>query len=197
MTSTSSELRADVTDWLQRSDLAAAIPTFIDFATARFSDELRTPEMETIASTTVTGDWTALPDDFRAIRLIEAGDKVLEYRTPWQVQRMVQRSATPPAAVYTIQDMQFRIYPSIAGTAADLTYYAALTPLVSAGDSNWLLLKRPDVYLQGALFYAWQYLHDEARMQLAGAFVDKYIAETNRSARKIMIGSAPLAVRAG
>lgn len=193
---TFSELQAEVASWLQRSDLSAMIPVFIEYATARFSDELRTPEMETIASTTIAGIWTELPEDFRAIRLLEAGDKVLEYRTPWQIQRMVERSETPAVPYYTIQDMQFRIYPSSVGDVASLTYYASLTALVSSGDTNWLLTKRPDVYLQAALFYAWQYLHDEGRMKLCAAFVDKYIAETNRSARKIMIGSAPLAVRA-
>jgi hypothetical protein len=194
--STYSDLRGAVADFMQRTDLTAAIPTFVELATGRFSDELRTPEMEEIAQTTITGAWTALPSDFRAVRLVEADDAVLEYRTPWQVQRLIDASNNPIPPVYTIQDLSLRIHPAPTGSVVKLTYYAALDALVNSGDANWLLTKRPDVYLQASLFYGWQYVNDMQRMAAALAYVDKYIAEANRSARRIMIGSAPLAVRA-
>lgn len=189
-------LQAAVIDFLQRSDLASKVPTFIELATARFSDELRTPEMETLASTTLTGEWTALPDDFRAIRLLEADGAVLEYRTPWQLQRLIQNKIRPTTAVYAIQDMQFRVYPFPTSSAVELTYYAALDALVNASDTNWLLTKRPDVYLYASLAQARVFLHDDQRVIAAQAFTDKYIAEANRAARHIAVGSAPLAIRA-
>jgi hypothetical protein len=193
---TKATLRTAVADYLQRGDLNVHIDTFIELATARFSDELRTPEMETVVTTTLTGEWTALPTDFRAMRLLEAGGQILEYRTAWQVQRMVQNAARPHVPFFTIQDMQFRVYPFPTSSTVELTYYAALPALTLNIDNNWLLVKRPDVYLHAALAQARLFLHDDERIAMAAAFTDKYIAEANRAARHIAIGAAPLAVRA-
>jgi hypothetical protein len=190
-----STLRTAVRDFLQRSDLAAHIDDFIELATARFSDELRTPEMETLSTTTLTGEWTALPIDFRAIRLLESGGEILEYRTAWQLQRMIQNAARPHAPVFSIQDMMFRVYPFPSSSTVELTYYAALPALSTPTSTNWLLLKRPDVYLHAALAQARLFLHDDERIAMAAAFTDKYIAEANRAARHIAVGAAPLAVR--
>lgn len=195
MASTNAELRTEVAAFLQRDDLTAIIPTFITMATQRFSDELRTPEMEAVVSTTITSEWTQLPSDFRAMRVLEGDGNVLEYRTPWQIQRLVQTDATPDYPVYTIQDMQFRIYPFQSSLPVELTYYAALTPLVNGGDTNWLLQKRPDVYLHGALVHAWLYVQDREAATFSQAVVDKYMTEANRAARQISYGSSPLAVR--
>lgn len=195
--STYLDLKTAVADYLQRSDLTSFIPTFIELATVRLSDELRTPEMEAVATTTITGEWTALPINFRAIKLFEAGGKVLEYATPWQLQKLVQASATPTVPVYTIQDMQFRVYPFPTSTTVELTYYASIPAMSVSTDTNWLLTKRPDVYLQASLAQARLFLHDDERLAAAEAFTDKYIAEANRAARRIGVGSAPLAVRAG
>lgn len=191
------ELKSAIASFLQRDDLAASIPMFVDLATARFSDELRTPEMETVVASTLSAEWTALPSDFRAIRLIEADGDVLEYRTPWQLQRMIQNALVPDVPYYTIQDMQFRVYPFPTSSAAEVTYYAALPALVNDSDSNWLLAKRPDVYLYAALAHARLFLHDDARVAIAQAFTEKYIAEANRAAKSIAIGSTPLTVQPG
>ncbi len=191
-----STLRTAVSDFLQRSDLASHVDDFIELATARFSDELRTPEMETLSTTTLTGEWTALPTDFRAMRLLEAGGQILEYRTAWQLQRMIQNAARPHVPVFSIQDMMFRVYPFPSSSTVELTYYAALPALTTPTSTNWLLRKRPDVYLHAALAQARIFLHDDARIAMAQAFTDKYIAEANRAARHIAVGAAPLAVRA-
>jgi hypothetical protein len=188
-------LKTAVAAFLQRDDLTTYIPDFVQMATARFSDELRTPEMETVASTTLTDEWTALPSDFREIRLMEAGGQVLEYVTPWQMQKLIERTARPHIPVYTIQDMQFRVYPFPTDTDVEITYYAALTSLSSDSDANWLLTKRPDVYLYAAMSHARMFLMDDARIVAAQAFTDKYIAEANRAAKRIALGSAPLAVK--
>lgn len=193
---TKATLRTAVASFLNRADLNSQIDTFMELATVRFSDELRTPEMETLVTTVLAGEWTALPSDFRAIKLLEAGGDVLEYVTPWQMQKAVEAQAYKDVPVYTIQDLQFRVYPFPSNTTAELTYYAALADLASDSSSNWLLLKRPDVYLYATLAQARIFLHDDERIVAAQAFTDKFIAEANRAARNIAIGSAPLAVRA-
>ena len=188
-------LRAAVADFLHRSDLTAAIPTFIDFATARFSDELKTPEMEAIYTTTVADEeYIALPSDFRSVRLLMSENKPLEYLTPFELQEYARRTYRPPIPVYTIQDMQLRIYPLQTDLGVFLTYYAALPALVNDVDTNWLLTKRPDVYLHAAIAQARIYLHDDQRVLVAQQMTDKFIAEANRAAKRIAIGSSPLTI---
>lgn len=193
---TKGTLRTAVASFLNRADLNTQIDTFMELAAARFSDELRTPEMETLVTTTLTGEWTALPSDFRAMKLLEAGGRVLEYRTPWQLQKLVEAQAYADPPVYTVQDMMFRVYPFPSNTTVELTYYAALPALSTDASANWLLVKRPDVYLHATLAQARLFLHDDERLVASQAFTDKFIAEANRSARNIAIGAAPLAVRA-
>lgn len=189
-------LKTAAADFLQRGDLSAVLQTCVELATARLSDRLRTPEMESLATTTVTSEWTALPVDFREARLFEAQGKVLEYRTPWQLQKLVEHTTKPSVPVYTIQDLQFRVYPFQTGLTVELTYYAALPALSAAADTNWLLLRRPDVYLQQTMYYAYDFLRDDERMARALVFVDKYVEEANRASRRMMVGAAPLSIRA-
>lgn len=193
---TKATLRTAVASFLNRSDLNSQIDTFMELATARFSDELRTPEMETLVTTVLTGEWTALPADFRAMKLLESGGRVLEYRTPWQLQKLVESDAYSDPPVYTVQDMQFRVYPFPSNTTVELTYFSALPALSTDSSDNWLLVKRPDVYLHATLAAARLFLHDDPRVAAAQAFTDKFIAEANRASRNIAIGAAPLAVRA-
>lgn len=188
-------LKAVIADFLQRDNLSVSIPLFVELATARFSDELRTPEMEAIYTTTVTAEYTALPSDFRAVRLVMGNDKPIEFVTPFVMQRLAQNKANPSVPLYTIQDMQLRIYPLQSSMAVYMTYYGALTTLVNDVDTNWLLTKRPDVYLQAAIAQARLYLHDDERVMAAQAMTDKYIAEANRAARHIAIGASPLTIR--
>jgi hypothetical protein len=191
------QLKTQVAAYMQRGDLTSMIPDFIESATKRFSDQLRTPEMEAVSTTTLAGEWTALPTGFRAMRLLEAGGHVLEYRTPWQLQKLIEASYVLTTPVYTIQDMQFRVYPFPSSTVVELTFYQEIPALVDDADTNWLLDKRPDVYRQAALMEGWMFVHDDQRYTMAAQFVDKYIAEANRAARNILIGASPLAITPG
>ena len=157
---------------------------------------MRAAEMEKVATTTLASEWTLLPADFRAVRVLEAGGKVLEYRTPWQFQKLIEQEQILSVPMFTIQDMQFRVYPFPSSTVVELTYYAKLDDLSSDYSTNWLLVKRPDVYVKAALAEARLFLHDDQRLVAAQAFVDKYIQESNRASGRIQYGAAPLAVRA-
>lgn len=194
-TSTYGDLRDKVASWLQRADLATQVPDFIEFATARLSRELRVPQMETIASTTLAAEWTALPEDFEAIRTIEADGKVLEYKTPFQLQRAIQLNQRPDPPIYSIQDMQFRVYPFPTATPVEIGYYATIPQMVNNTDTNWLLTKWPDVYLRACLLQAREFLHDDPRMQMMETYVNKFIRDANRAGKQAAVGSGPLAVK--
>lgn len=195
--STYSQLQTEVGEWLQRSDLSGRIPTFIELATADFNSVLRVPQMEVLASTTVTGEWTALPDNFLGIRHIETSDgERLEYKTPEDFAAYAESQAAPELPVYTIADMSFRMYPTPTSLAVELLYYEMISDLVSAGDTNWLLTQYPSAYLAASLAWGFDYLHDDMRAANWRAKTQQHIALIQRSGRKIAEGASTMAIRA-
>jgi hypothetical protein len=165
--STYGELRDEVASWLQRSDLATRVPTFIEMATSKFNRELRVPEMESRDTSTANAEFLALPDDFLEMRYVTGNGAALRYMNPNAFAAVIDSDGLALSTIYTLTDMQLRIYP--APTAAEplsivISYYERLTPLVNSIDTNWLLTSYPDVYLCGALVQACSFLHDDRRV---------------------------------
>jgi hypothetical protein len=196
--STYAELRAEVAEWLQRSDLSARIPVFVEMATARFNRELRAPEMETLVTTAADAEYTDLPVDFLQIRSIETNGDRMEYIAPEEFQAYVAKTSTPAVPVYTIADMSLRIYPAptVAGTLTlKVLYYARIPELVNAGDANWLLGAHPDVYLFGSLVEAAGFLHDDTRMAVWDSRLQQAMTLINRRGRQMSQGAASMTIK--
>jgi hypothetical protein len=166
--STYAELRDEVAQWLQRSDLSMRIPTFIDMATARFNRELRTPEMESRDTTVMTDEFVALPNDFLEMRYVVGDGVGWRYMNPIAfAEAVAHASEIKEARIYTLADMQLRAFP--APTVSEpvtviINYIERIPPLVNASDTNWMLTDNPDVYLYGSLVQAQGFLHDDPRM---------------------------------
>jgi hypothetical protein len=69
--STYAELKSSVADWLNRSDLTTAIPDFISLAEAQMERKLRTRQMISRASATISTEYSALPDDFLEVKSLK------------------------------------------------------------------------------------------------------------------------------
>jgi hypothetical protein len=197
-TSTYAELRAEIAEWLQRSDLSARIPVFIEMATARFNDELRAPEMETLVTTHANTEYTGLPVDFLQIRSIETNGDRMEYLAPEEFQAYVAKTSTPAVPVYTIADMSLRIYPAPSASSTltlKVLYYARIPEMVSASDTNWLLDVHPNVYLFGSLVEAAGFLHDDERMARWDARLQQALSLINRRGRQMAQGAASMTIK--
>jgi len=192
------DLQSEVGEWLQRSDLSARIPVFIEMATARFNRELRTPEMEALVTTSADAEYTDLPSDFLQVRSIETNGDRMEYLAPEEFQTYVARTATPAVPVYTIADMSLRIYPAPT-TDGTLTlkvlYYQRIPEMDSAGDTNWLLDAHPDAYLFGSLVEASGFLHDDPRMSVWDARLQQAMSLINKRARQMNQGAASMQIK--
>lgn len=195
-TDTYSELQTSVASWLQRSDLAAQIPQFIEFATARFNAALRVPQMEQIAQTTITGEWTELPTDFLALRYIETADgKRMQHVTPEGYALEVKRNANPSPPVYMIGDMSFRVYPGQSNLAVEILYYRRIPALVNANDTNWLLTEQPSAYLAASLAEAFDYVRDAESAARWDARTREHIERIQRSGKRILEGASTMKIR--
>ena len=167
--STYSELKSSVADWLNRSDLTAAIPDFIALAEAQIERKLRTRQMIVRATATIDTEYGTVPADFLEVKSLKLQTNPV---TPLQFETIDSldnlQSQYPSSAkprYFSIVGAQIRTVPTPdASYEAELTYYAKLTKLSSTETVNWLLTAAPDVYLYGALLQAAPYLKDDARI---------------------------------
>jgi len=197
---TYAELQTEVTSWLQRSDVSGAVPSFIEFATGHFNAVLAdspVPQMEALATATVTGEWTDLPDDFLGVRYIEldSGER-MSYMTPEEFALYAETDITPSVPVYTIADMSFRIYPTQTSQGVSILYYQQIPALVNSSDTNWMLTSYPHAYIACALMYGFDYLHDEARSAKWEARTNAQIELIRRGSRRIAQGASTMAIKA-
>jgi hypothetical protein len=64
---TYAQLQSSIGDWLNRADLAAAIPSFISIAEAAHNRQLRTRQMIKRSTAAITDAFTSLPSDMLEI----------------------------------------------------------------------------------------------------------------------------------
>ena len=192
-----SELVTEIRDMMDDADYnQEAIDRALRKAEAEFNRTLRTPDMETRAVFTVSGELTALPVDFLEMRFIFVEgmpDQPLASMSPsGLLATYYGRSGCPMA--YTLEGGNIRVGP--VGTAAvEMVYYQRILGLTDAQVSNWLLRKHPDLYVAGVLYHLARRERDEAGMAQAAQEVSTLMGSIQSAAQKARWGSAPLVTR--
>lgn len=163
-------LVAAVATWLNREDLAAAIPDYVLLAESRINDRLRVAPMETTATTSLTGGSVVLPPDFLELRHIysnaEGGFKTaLTPLAPAQAGDAYPVGAAGVPVHYTIVGDTLATFPNGGAGQVTITYYAKVPPLAAYG-TNWLLTRNPNIYLYGTLIESAPYLGDDGRVEM-------------------------------
>lgn len=186
-----------VGDYLNRSDLNARIPTFIELAIRRFNRNLWTPEREVTLTVAASGNY-ALPTDFYQLRsaFITADDDIpLEQVSFDQLKGFANFSSIP--AHFAIQGGVMYFDPQPDGPYnLTINYYASIAQLSDAKPSNWLLEKHPDVLLYGSLVQAEAFLGDDNRIPLWKAALDEGLGEIMRVGIRQRVSAGPIKMRA-
>lgn len=205
--STYADLKAQVALFLNRTDLTAQIPVFIQFAEERINygsmeppfvtDPLRSRDMEVNATATFAAQRVALPTDFLERRriyiiLADGTKQELDYLPPAQFWDTRAASITGRPVCFTIEGGEFVLGPTpdLSYTGA-LLYYKKITALSADGDTNWLLVKSPGAYLAGALIDGWEYLLDENNAEVAHKRFVGRINALNNAERQASHGGTP------
>lgn len=164
-----SELQTAVANWLDRSDLTARIPEFIDLAEAQLQDDERVRKLKVNPSFAVASEKTNLPSDFDHIETIyhdgptywgpldNVGIAVLS-----EMKASIEDVGVPRA--YAIIDgQQIWVSPEPDGSFdLVLAYWLDIPKLSGTQTTNWLLTDHPHVYLFATLMEAEPFLkHDE------------------------------------
>ncbi len=165
-----STLKSTIADWLNRTDLTSAIPTFIQLAEAKLNRTLRVRQMVKRATAPIDTPFFAVPFDFLEAKDFQLNTNpitVLEYVTESAGNALRASTHTAPGLprYFTIVGGQLEAIPSPDSEyTGELTYYAKIPALTDSNTSNWLLSYAPDLYLYGALLQSAPYLRDDERL---------------------------------
>lgn len=192
-------LQSTIADYLNRADLTAQIPTFIQFAEADFNTRLRTREMIVRAEAQSSNEYVQLPSDWlEAINLhIIDGKQPLRYVTLDEADRIIQENIYTNVVAFSLMNGALELVPA-PGSDVDIEmiYYGKITPLSAQVSTNWLLTKAPDVYLYGALMHAQPFLMDDQRMPVFATLYSSRIEALNEESMKSTHSGSPLVARA-
>ena len=197
---TYAELQTATANWLDRTDLTARIPEFIELSEANFNRVIRQPDMVTKDdSFSIASRYNTLPSDtLEIVRIVLDLTPVivLEYLTPEEIsERRVSMSATGKPYYFTViggSSNQLEVVPSPDSTyTSSIVYYTRIAALSDAATSNWLLAAHPDIYLFGTLVEAEPYLKNDERMPMWTSRLDKALTALRlQGERELHTGSS-------
>jgi hypothetical protein len=171
---TYANLKLELADWLNRSDLTTVIDTFIDLAEAKMKRDIRKWTVYS-AAFSVSAARVAVPTDcsvLRSIRLISGSptqDTPLRICTIEMLTERKARNAGVTGRPTDIAVVDGFIYfaPEPDQTyTAEVFYFSTLTPLSGSVSTNSVLSEAPDIYLYGALAEAEPYLEHDDRVAI-------------------------------
>ena len=197
---TYAELQTATANWLDRTDLTARIPEFIELSEANFNRVIRQPDMVTKDdSFSIASRYNTLPSDtLEIVRIVLdlTPVVVLEYLTPEEIsERRVSMSATGKPYYFTViggSTNQLEVVPSPDSTyTSSIVYYTRIAALSDSATSNWLLAAHPDIYLFGTLVEAEPYLKNDERMPMWTSRLDKALTALRlQGERELHTGSS-------
>lgn len=191
-------LQSAIADYLNRQDLTAQIPMFIQFCEADLNTRLRCREQIVRAEATSDNEYVQLPSDWlEAINLqIVDGTSPLRYVTMDEADIINRERRYQYVVAYSLMDGAIELVPPpAADVAIEMTYYGKIPALSDTNTSNWLLTKAPDVYLYGALTHAAPFLLDDQRVAVFGSFYSGRVQALNDEAQKSLTSGSPLVGR--
>ena len=188
--------------YLKRNDLTDLYGDFIEMAEARINAVMRLPEMEVRSTSTPTAAFWSLPTDFNEMRHIQTtasgSSYPIEYLTPEQADDQ-RRLLTGNYKFYTLLASTIEIipHPSVdSDTEIEIFYYAKVSALASADDTNDVVTNYPNLYIYAMMGEA--ALYREAFNESVGWFnsFDAYADQLNKRAQAARFSGNSMQMRA-
>ena len=201
--STYAELQTATANWLDRTDLTARIPEFIDLAESTFNRTIRNRQMITKNdSYSLDSRYVNLPTDtLEVIRIVVdvTPQITLQYLTPEEIAERRNSSSTGRPQYFTVvggSTNQIELLRSPDETyTSSILYYTKIPALSDSATTNWLLTSHPDIYLFGTLVEAEPYLKNDERMPMWSARLGKALQELKLQGEREMHTGSSLRMR--
>jgi hypothetical protein len=180
---TYSELKTNIANYLNRSDLTSEIDIFIDNTEAELNRRLRVADQVKRSIATADGQYLSLPSDWLEAINIEITSN--DFRPLMQmsiesldVYRKANNNITGQPIYYAIVDNTLELAPTPdAEYTLQLTYFSKIDALSDSNTSNFVLASHPDIYLYGSLKHASVFLMEDERAPLFNAQFEKSLEE--------------------
>ena len=151
-------LIAQAASALDRDDLTANYPRYIQLTEAYLRRQLRTLDQETTSTASITTEDTALPADFlsmRAVHIEGTNDAPLRGMSPGGLAQQFSGVAAQTPIAYALIGKTLRIAPPPdTAVTLEMVYIAKFSPLTASNATNWVLADYPDIYFYGVLAQA-------------------------------------------
>lgn len=198
------QLKSDIADWINRTDLADQIPNFVRFAESDIfrgfvgsvgTISLRVRENEKSAQLTVVDGVITLPDDYRELKEVTQNSRGLKIISDQYYNRLQQYNGQ--TKVISLREDAWYQYPrSDTDDTLDIIYFADLSDqLVNDSDTNEVLTNLYDLYLWGSLSYAELYVKNDARSAMWKSELESGIRGANADYRRAQFAGATPAQR--
>ena len=195
------ELKTNIANFLNRSDLTNQIDFFIDATEAELNRRLRVKDMIKRATATADGQYLSLPTDWlEAINVQIDGNsfKPLFQQSieSMDVYRKGNNNVTGLPAFFALVDNTIELAPTPDSSyTLQLTYYGTIDALSDSNTSNFISNSYPDAYLYGALKHASIYLMEDDRVALFTSQFEKALEEMRMEQEKAEFGKGSLMQR--
>ncbi len=202
-------LQAAVTEYLARDQdttLIGRIPTFIQFAEAKFNRQLFVRQMEQrstalVDTTSSEPEFISLPADFQSMRRVRlssvTGKPCLEFRSGTQMDEYrfgISNVAAQPR-YFTVFGDEIELAPTPDQNYTVEMIYRTSIPSLGANAGNWLLAFAPDLYLYGALLESAPYIKEDGRIQTWGLGFTSALNDLNNLGLTSTFNAGPMTVR--
>jgi len=197
---TYANLKTEIANYLNRTDLTSYLDTFIDLAESRHARDLRLREMESVDTsiTTVSGTQSYdLPTGYLEMRYVAYQTSpytFLTYLAPPDFMRVYnagEGSGTP--SHYTI--IGSKIYLGMQPDSAkvlELGFFKRPTALSTSNTTNLILTNFPDLYLYACLAESEPFIMNDERLKVWASLYKEGVQTANESAQRGRTSSAPL-----
>jgi len=198
---TYSELKTNIANFLNRSDLTNQIDFFIDATEAELNRRLRVKDMIKRATATADGQYLSLPTDWlEAINVQIDGNNFQplfqQSIESLDVYRKSIDNANNQPIYFALVDNTIELAPTPDSSyTLQLTYYGTIDALSDSNTSNFISNSYPDAYLYGALKHASIYLMEDDRVALFTSQFEKALEEMRMEQEKAEFGKGSLMQR--
>ena len=198
---TYAELKTNIANYLNRSDLTSYIDTFIDSTEAELNRRLRTKEMIKRATATADSQYLTVPTDWQEAINIEVTSNNFsplfqQSIESLDVYRKANNNITGQPIYYAMVDDSIELAPTPDSSyTLQLTYYAKINALSDSNTTNFVSTDHPDVYLYGALKHASIFLMEDERIPLFTNQFEKALEEIRLEQEKAAFGKGSLMQR--
>ena len=198
---TYAELKTNIANFLNRSDLTSQLDFFIDATEAEFNRRLRVKDMIKRATATADSQYLSLPTNWlEAINVqIDSNEFTPLFQQSIESLDVYRKSINNignQPVYYALVDNTIELAPTPdTSYTLQLTYYGTIDALSDSNTTNFISTGYPDAYLYGALKHASIYLMEDDRVALFTQQFEKALEEMRLEQEKAEFGKGSLIQR--